>query len=109
MRWPATASTRSSTGSTGIGTRMTELAGVKKSVAGTRCSCPVVVLPDADIDAAAAAVASADVNAGQARISVERVITHPQHPETSCTPGGPRRKIATGNRCRRTRRWARSS
>ena len=41
-------------------------------------SCPVVVLPDADIDAAAAAVAIGGyVNAGQVCISVQRVITHP--------------------------------
>lgn len=41
-------------------------------------SCPVVVLPDADIEAAASAVAAGGyVNAGQVCISVQRVITHP--------------------------------
>lgn len=66
------------TGSTEIGTRITQLAGVKKLSLELGASCPVVVLPDADIDAAAAAVALGGyVNAGQVCISVQRVITHP--------------------------------
>ena len=41
-------------------------------------SCPVVILPDADIEAAAEAVAAGGyINAGQVCISVQRVITHP--------------------------------
>ena len=67
------------TGSTGIGTRITQLAGVKKLSLELGASCPVVVLPDADIDAAAGAVSLGGyVNAGQVCISVQRVITHPQ-------------------------------
>ena len=67
------------TGSTAIGTRITQLAGVKKLSLELGASCPVVVLPDADIDAAAAAVALGGyVNAGQVCISVQRVITHPK-------------------------------
>ena len=66
------------TGSTGVGNRITQLAGVKKLSLELGASCPVVVLPDADIDAAAAAVAIGGyVNAGQVCISVQRVITHP--------------------------------
>jgi glyceraldehyde-3-phosphate dehydrogenase (NADP+) len=66
------------TGSTGIGKRITQLAGVKKLSLELGASCPVVVLPDADIDSAAAAVAIGGyVNAGQVCISVQRVITHP--------------------------------
>ena len=66
------------TGSTGVGKRITQLAGVKKLSLELGASCPVVVLPDADIDAAAAAVAIGGyVNAGQVCISVQRVITHP--------------------------------
>ena len=66
------------TGSTGVGQRITQLAGVKKLSLELGASCPVVVLPDADIDAAAAAVAVGGyVNAGQVCISVQRVITHP--------------------------------
>lgn len=66
------------TGSTGVGERITQLAGVKKLSLELGASCPVVVLPDADIDAAAAAVAIGGyVNAGQVCISVQRVITHP--------------------------------
>jgi acyl-CoA reductase-like NAD-dependent aldehyde dehydrogenase len=67
------------TGSTGVGRRITQLAGVKKLSLELGASCPVVVLPDADIDAAAAAVAVGGyVNAGQVCISVQRVITHPR-------------------------------
>src|SRR5580765_3515836 len=67
------------TGSTPTGTRITQLAGVKKLSLELGASCPVVVLPDADIDAAAAAVALGGyVNAGQVCISVQRVITHPK-------------------------------
>jgi acyl-CoA reductase-like NAD-dependent aldehyde dehydrogenase len=52
---------------------------VKKLSLELGASCPVVVLPDADIDAAAAAVAAGGfVNAGQVCISVQRVITHPK-------------------------------
>ncbi|MCW2848189.1 MAG: Lactaldehyde dehydrogenase [Marmoricola sp.] len=66
------------TGSTGIGNRITQLAGVKRLSLELGASCPVVVLPDADVDAAAAAVAIGGyVNAGQVCISVQRVITHP--------------------------------
>ena len=66
------------TGSTAVGNRITQLAGVKKLSLELGASCPVVVLPDADIDAAAAAVAIGGyVNAGQVCISVQRVITHP--------------------------------
>lgn len=67
------------TGSTATGTRITRLAGVKKLSLELGASCPVVVLPDADLDAAAAAVALGGyVNAGQVCISVQRVITHPE-------------------------------
>jgi glyceraldehyde-3-phosphate dehydrogenase (NADP+) len=66
------------TGSTAVGKRITQLAGVKKLSLELGASCPVVVLPDADIDTAAAAVAVGGyVNAGQVCISVQRVITHP--------------------------------
>ncbi len=66
------------TGSTGIGERITRLAGVKKLSLELGASCPVVILPDADLEQAAAAVAAGGyVNAGQVCISVQRVITHP--------------------------------
>lgn len=66
------------TGSTGVGNRITQLAGVKKLSLELGASCPVVVLPDADVEAAAAAVAIGGyVNAGQVCISVQRVIAHP--------------------------------
>jgi acyl-CoA reductase-like NAD-dependent aldehyde dehydrogenase len=67
------------TGSTAIGERITRLAGVKKLSLELGASCPVVVLPDADLEQAAEAVSIGGyVNAGQVCISVQRVITHPE-------------------------------
>lgn len=87
------------TGSTPTGTRITQLAGVKKLSLELGASCPVVVLPDADIDAAAAAVALGGfVNAGQVCISVQRVITHPKIAGDFLDALVPRvQKISTGN------------
>lgn len=66
------------TGSTDIGARIASVAGVKKLSLELGASCPVVVLPDADVEQAAAAVAAGGfANAGQVCISVQRVITHP--------------------------------
>jgi acyl-CoA reductase-like NAD-dependent aldehyde dehydrogenase len=66
------------TGSTATGLRITQLAGIKKLSLELGSSCPVVILPDADIELAAAAVAAGGfANAGQVCISVQRVITHP--------------------------------
>nr|WSY56930.1 aldehyde dehydrogenase family protein [Streptomyces sp. NBC_00886] len=66
------------TGSTRTGEHITRMAGVKKLSLELGASCPVVVLPDADLEAAASAVALGGyVNAGQVCISVQRVITHP--------------------------------
>ena len=66
------------TGSTATGEHITRVAGVKRLSLELGASCPVVILPDADLEAAAAAVAAGGyVNAGQVCISVQRVITHP--------------------------------
>ena len=66
------------TGSTAIGERITRMAGVKKLSLELGASCPVVVLPDADLELAGDAVAAGGyVNAGQVCISVQRVIAHP--------------------------------
>jgi acyl-CoA reductase-like NAD-dependent aldehyde dehydrogenase len=66
------------TGSTAIGERITRRAGVKKLSLELGASCPVIVLPDADLDLASSAVATGGyVNAGQVCISVQRVIAHP--------------------------------
>jgi acyl-CoA reductase-like NAD-dependent aldehyde dehydrogenase len=66
------------TGSTAIGQHITQIAGIKKLSLELGSSCPVVVLPDADIELAASAVAAGGfINAGQVCISVQRVITHP--------------------------------
>ena len=67
------------TGSTAVGERITRMAGVKKLSLELGASCPVVILPDADLELASSAVAAGGyVNAGQVCISVQRVITHPR-------------------------------
>ena len=67
------------TGSTATGEHIARVAGVKKLSLELGASCPVVVLPDADIELAASAVAAGGyVNAGQVCISVQRVIVHPR-------------------------------
>src|SRR6201995_1809860 len=66
------------TGSTATGEHIPQVAGIKKLSLELGSSCPVVVLPDADIELAATAVAAGGyINAGQVCISVQRVITHP--------------------------------
>ena len=66
------------TGSTAVGEHIARIAGVKKLSLELGASCPVVVLPDADIEAAADAIAAGGyINAGQVCISVQRVIVHP--------------------------------
>jgi acyl-CoA reductase-like NAD-dependent aldehyde dehydrogenase len=66
------------TGSTGVGERITQRAGVKKLSLELGASCPVVIMPDADLELASSAVAAGGfANAGQVCISVQRVITHP--------------------------------
>ena len=66
------------TGSTAIGERITRMAGLKKLSLELGASCPVIVMPDADLELAASAVAAGGyVNAGQVCISVQRVIAHP--------------------------------
>src|SRR5947199_159680 len=69
------------TGSTAVGERITRMAGVKKLSLELGASCPLVIMPDADLELAAGAVAAGGfANAGQVCISVQRVITHPAIP-----------------------------
>lgn len=66
------------TGSTAVGEHISRTAGIKKLSLELGASCPVVVLPDGDVELAASAVAAGGyANAGQVCISVQRVITHP--------------------------------
>jgi acyl-CoA reductase-like NAD-dependent aldehyde dehydrogenase len=66
------------TGSTATGERITRMAGVKKLSLELGASCPVIIMPDADLELASSAVATGGyVNAGQVCISVQRVIAHP--------------------------------
>lgn len=63
------------TGSTATGEAITRIAGVKKLSLELGASCPVAILPDADLELAAAAVAVGGyTNAGQVCIAVQRVL-----------------------------------
>ncbi|MFM6981277.1 MAG: aldehyde dehydrogenase family protein [Microbacteriaceae bacterium] len=63
------------TGSTAVGERITEIAGIKKLSLELGASGPVIVAADADIDAAARAIALGGyINAGQVCISAQRII-----------------------------------
>lgn len=63
------------TGNSATGAAITRVAGVKRLSLELGASCPVVVLPDADIELAARAVSIGGyVNAGQVCISVQRVL-----------------------------------
>lgn len=63
------------TGNSATGEEITRIAGVKRLSLELGASCPVVVLPDADIELAARAVSIGGyVNAGQVCISVQRVL-----------------------------------
>ena len=65
------------TGSTATGTHIAGIAGVKRLSLELGSSCPVVVLPDCDLEYTANAVALGGyINAGQVCISVQRVIVH---------------------------------
>ncbi|MEN9992475.1 MAG: hypothetical protein RLY83_45 [Actinomycetota bacterium] len=63
------------TGSTGVGERIASLAGVKKLSLELGASGPVIVMDDADIEAAATSIALGGyINAGQVCISAQRII-----------------------------------
>lgn len=65
------------TGSTTVGEKITQVAGVKKLSLELGSNSPLVVLPDADIEAVASATAVGGyVNAGQVCISTQRVLVH---------------------------------
>ena len=65
------------TGSTAVGEEITRVAGVKRLSLELGANCPMVVMPDADLETAAAASAAGGfVNAGQVCISLQRVIVH---------------------------------
>ena len=67
------------TGSTEVGERISRHAGVKKLSLELGASCPVIILPDADLELASSAVATGGyANAGQVCISVQRVVAHPR-------------------------------
>jgi len=63
------------TGSRDVGERICRVAGIKKVTMELGSNSPLIVLPDADLDEAAAAIASTGYsNAGQVCISAQRII-----------------------------------
>lgn len=63
------------TGSLEVGERICRLAGVKKVTMELGANCPLIVMPDADLDkVASAVVATGYANAGQVCISTQRVL-----------------------------------
>ncbi|HLA80479.1 MAG TPA: aldehyde dehydrogenase family protein [Thermoleophilia bacterium] len=63
------------TGSRDVGAHIAQLAGAKRLTLELGANCPLVVMPDADLEAAATATARGGyVNAGQVCISIQRVI-----------------------------------
>jgi glyceraldehyde-3-phosphate dehydrogenase (NADP+) len=65
------------TGSTSVGEHLASVAGIKKLSLELGSCCPVIVLPDADLDLATNALAlGAYTNTGEACISVQRVMVH---------------------------------
>lgn len=64
------------TGSREVGERICQVAGIKKVTMELGSNAPVIVMPDADLDKVAAAVAATGyANAGQVCISTQRVLT----------------------------------
>ncbi len=64
------------TGSRDVGDRICRVAGIKKVTMELGSNCPLIVMPDADLEKVASAVASTGyANAGQVCISTQRVIT----------------------------------
>ena len=65
------------TGSRDVGERICRSAGLKKITMELGSNAPIIVLPDADLDKAAAAIAvTGFANAGQVCISAQRILTH---------------------------------
>ena len=63
------------TGSTTVGEQITRVAGVKRLSLELGSNCPLIVLPDADLEQVAAATLTGGyVNAGQVCISIQRVL-----------------------------------
>ena len=63
------------TGSTDVGRRIAQVAGIKKLSLELGSNCPLIVLPDADLASAAEATALGGyINAGQVCISTQRVL-----------------------------------
>jgi acyl-CoA reductase-like NAD-dependent aldehyde dehydrogenase len=65
------------TGSTEVGEKLAHVAGAKKLSLELGSNCPLVILPDADLDRVAeATVLGGYINAGQVCISTQRILVH---------------------------------
>ncbi len=65
------------TGSREVGETLTRVAGIKRLSLELGANCPMIVLPDADLELAAQAASMAGyINAGQVCISLQRIIVH---------------------------------
>jgi acyl-CoA reductase-like NAD-dependent aldehyde dehydrogenase len=65
------------TGSTEVGEKLAHVAGIKKLSLELGSNCPLVILPDADLDRVAeATVLGGYINAGQVCISTQRILVH---------------------------------
>jgi acyl-CoA reductase-like NAD-dependent aldehyde dehydrogenase len=65
------------TGSVPVGERICQMAGIKKITMELGSNAPIIVMPDADLDKVAEAIAATGYsNAGQVCISTQRVIAH---------------------------------
>lgn len=67
------------TGSTDVGEQISRVAGVKRLSLELGSNCPLVIMPDADMEAVAQATSLGGfVNAGQVCISTQRILVHRQ-------------------------------
>jgi len=87
------------TGSRDVGERICRMAGIKKVTMELGSNCPLVVMPDADLDKVAAAVAATGyANAGQVCISTQRILTAGQVYSDFLSALTPKvQALATGN------------
>jgi glyceraldehyde-3-phosphate dehydrogenase (NADP+) len=87
------------TGSVPVGERICQMAGIKKVTMELGNNSPIIVMPDADVNKVAEAIAATGyTNAGQACISTQRVIAHRKVYEDVLAAAIPKvERLTTGN------------
>ena len=95
------------TGSRDVGERICRVAGIKRVTMELGSNAPVIVMPDADLDKVAEAIASTGyANAGQVCISAQRILASGASTVTSSTPSSPAwRRSPPGASSRTRSRW----